>query len=180
MNQVISNYAQAFFDLAKENNAVSTYKKELDDVLKTLLKVDNIKEFFISVNISKEEKKKILDESFKGKVDKNVLNFLKLLVDKNRFEYFKEIIKEFHHLCNDELKIKEGIIEVPRHLDSKDIKKLEEVLSKDCKVELQEKINKTLISGFKIIFDDQVIDNSMKEKINQMNNALMKGDSSWN
>lgn len=176
MQQVISNYAQALFDIAKDNDAVSSYKKELDDVLETLLEVDNIKDFFVSVKISKNEKKDLLDKCFKDKIDKNVLNFLKLLIDKNRFVYFKEIIKEFHHLCNDDLKIKEGILEVPRHLDKQEIKKLEDFLSKDEKVELKEKINKTLISGFKITFEDKVIDNSMKEKIRKMNELLMKGE----
>lgn len=176
MHQVISNYAQALFDLAKDNNAVSSYKKELDDVLETLLEVDNIKDFFVSVKISKNEKKNLLDKCFKDKIDKNILNFLKLLIDKNRFVYFKEIAREFHCLCNDDLKIKEGILEVPRHLDKQEIKKLEDFLSKDEKVELKEKINKTLISGFKITFEDKVIDNSMKEKIRKMNELLMKGE----
>lgn len=176
MNQVISNYAQALFDLAKENDAVSLYKKELDDVLETLLEVDNIKEFFVSVKISKSDKKDLLDKCFKDKINKNILNFLKLLVDKNRFVYFKDIINEFHNLCNKDLNIKEGILEVPRHLEKEEIKKLEDFLSKDEKVELKEKINKTLISGFKITFEDKVIDNSMKEKVRKMNELLMKGE----
>lgn len=180
MNQVISNYAQAFFDIAKKNNAVSSYKKELDDVFSILNSIDNSKEFFISVGISKNEKKELLDNSFRGKINNNTLNFLKLLIDKNRFNILNQIVHEFHRLCNVDLNIKEGIIEVPRILNDEDIKRLEESLSDNNRVVLIQKVNKSLISGFKIVFDDEVIDNSMKEKIRRLNSKLMKGDNSWN
>ena len=107
---------------------------------------------------------------------------LYVLIDKNRIENYDDIFKEFIHLCNEELNIKEGIIETPRPLNKDLIKKLEDTLSKDGKkVELYEKIDKSLISGFKITIDNHVIDNSLKNKINDLENTLLRKDGNlWN
>ena len=84
--------------------------------------------------------------------------------------------------CKLTLNIKEGIIETPRPLNKDLIKKLEDTLSKDGKkIELYEKINKSLISGFKITIDNHVIDNSLKNKINDLENTLLRKDGNlWN
>ena len=78
--------------------------------------------------------------------------------------------------------VKEGIVETARPLDTAKLAELEKALGKDgVKVELKNKINTTLISGFRVIFDDKIIDTSMKKKINQMNEMLLRKDVSlWN
>ena len=182
MSVVASRYAEAFFSLSLDKNATETYKNELNVVKDVFENVDNIKEFFISEMVNKSEKKKVIKDALQNKVSKETLNFLMLLVDKGRISIFDEIIKEFRHLANNELNIKEGIIESVRPLDKEKIKELEDALSKDGeKVELTQKINNSLISGFKIKFDNQVIDVSMKEKIDKMNKIISrKGGQSWN
>ena len=58
---------------------------------------------------------------------------------------------------------------------------MNEISSKDGqKIELTQKINKSLISGFKIKFDDYVIDDSMKFKIDNLRETLNRnGEQSW-
>ena len=182
MSIIANRYAESLFSLGLDKNKVDVYKEDLKKVRNAFQNVDNLKDFFSSEQISKDDKKEVLISVFKNKLNKDILNFLKLLVDKGRISYYEDIIKAYIHLANDELNIKEGIIESPRSLDAKSIKKLEKALSsKDIKVELHERINPSLISGFKVIFDDEVIDASMKEKINKLHNSLSnKGGKQWN
>lgn len=182
MSVVASRYAEAFFSLSLERKSVDEYKKDLLLVKESFLCVDKLKEFFISENISIKDKKDILTSSLKGKINKDTLNFLKLLIDKRRINHFEEIINEYISLANEKLNIKEGIIESCRPLDSKLINDLEKTLSKDgVKVELHQKINPSLISGFKVVFKDQIIDASMKEKINRLHDLISrKGGTKWN
>ena len=85
-------------------------------------------------------------------------------------------------MCNQYLGIKEGILETARPFTAENVKAIEEALSKEGqKVELKTRINESLISGFKVIFDDRVIDSSMRNKINKMNEMLLRKDVSlWN
>ncbi len=182
MSLVSVNYAEGLFELAKETDSVQKFKTETDEIRRCFNTVENLKEFFESARISKTAKKKLVDDVLKDKYDRYVVNFIKLLIDKDRINIYEDICKDFRKLCNDELNCREGIIESARELTDDQIEELEKSLSsKDRKVELIPRINKSLISGFRIIFDDQVIDNSMKNKIRQLNETLIRKDGgSWN
>lgn len=182
MSVVANRYAEAFFSLGVSKDSVNDYKKDLLFINDVFNNTEKIKDFFESELISKSEKKDIIQNLFANTINVDSLNLLKLLIDKGRIKYYSDIISSFIHLANDELNIKEGIIEVARPLNKEKIKELEESLSKDGKkVELKQKINESLISGFKIKFADEVIDASMKEKINRLRIMLnKKGDASWN
>lgn len=182
MNAVSKVYAEALFSLAVQTNKVETLQKDIQLVSESFKEVEGIKGFLNSVKVSKEEKKRVLRECFKDGIDEYTINFLCVLIDKRRIGLYKSIFHEFYIMCNEHLGIKEGVIESVRPLDEAQIGKLEAALSKDgVKVVLKNKINETLISGFKIIFDDQVIDNTMKNKITKMNETLLRKDVSlWN
>ncbi len=182
MNELAKTYAEALFALALEEKKVDDFKKDIKVIEASFKDVEGAKKFFASVKISKADKKEVFSSNFKGKVNPEVINFLCLLVDRGRISHYADIFHEFIHLCNDELGIKEGIVETPRPISEDKIKELEKALSKDgVTVELKTKLNTTLISGFRVIFDDKIIDTSMKKKINQLNEMLLRKDVSlWN
>ncbi len=176
MSILAARYAEGLFSLAKEKDAVKLYKSQIDFV-KECFDDSNALLFFKSYKVSKDDKKKLIKETFKDGLDEYVLNFLYLLVDKNRMGYYDDIFVEFHKLCNDYLKIKEGIIESARTIDASLIKDLEKSLSDDeYTVVLIPKINTSLISGFRVTLDDKVIDNTMKQRIKNMEEILKRKD----
>ena len=181
MSIVARRYAEAFFSLSLEKGIVENNKTELKEIKELFSKIDNLKIFFLSEQISKIEKKQLLINSLNNLVSKDTLNFFLLLIDKKRIGIYDEIISEYTHLANEELNIKEGIIETAHPLDSIKIDELEKALSKDGqKVELTQKIKKSLISGFKIKFDNYVVDGSMKSKLEKLTETISrKGDQSW-
>lgn len=181
MSIIARRYAEAYFSLSQDSNNVEKHKSELKEINNLFSEIENLKLFFLSEQISKNDKKKLLTSSLQKAVSKETLNFLLLLVDKNRIGIYDEIINEYIHLANNELNIKEGIIESVRPLVSDKVNELEKTLSKDGqKIELSQKINKSLISGFKIKFDNYVIDGSMKSKLDKLQESISrKGDQSW-
>lgn len=182
MNQVAKTYAEAMFALALDVDSVDKYKQDVKLVEASFDEVEGINKFLASVKVAKADKKEVFNSSFKGKVADEVIYFLNVLVDRGRIALYKDIFHEFYHLCNEQLGIKEGVVETARPLAKDKIVELEKALSKDgVKVELKAKLNTTLISGFRVIFDDKIIDTSMKKKINQMNEMLLRKDVSlWN
>lgn len=175
MSLIANRYGEAFFSLALEKNKVAEYKEDLDLIKSIFKDVPLIKEFFSSEKITKSDKKKLISDSLEDKVSRDSLNLLNLLVDKGRIINYEEIIDEYHHLANDELNIKEGLIESVRPIDKEKIQELEKLLSKDgTKVELTSRINKDLISGFKITLGNEIIDGSMKSKVDSMHELLSR------
>lgn len=176
MSVLAKRYGEGLFSLALDKEKVAEYKQQIDFVKKTF-DDSNILPFMRSYKISKEDKKNLVKNAFSENVDQYVLNFLLLLIDKDRMVYYDDIFDEFHKLCNEHLKIKEGIVETARELDAELIRKLEMALSDDhYKVVLKPKINKDLISGFRVSVDEKVIDNTMKQRIKQMEEILKRKD----
>ena len=175
MSLVAKRYSEAFFSLALDKNKVSEYKEDLKLVLDTFKGVDSIDLFFASEKITKQEKKDLIEKSFNEKISVDAKNLLKLLVDKGRMGYITEIADDYFHLANENLNICEGLIESVRPIDETRIKELETLLAKNGQtVVLKQKINKSLISGFRITLNNEVIDGSMKSKIDQMQDLLSR------
>ena len=175
MSLVAKRYSEAFFSLALDKNKVSEYTEDLKLVLDTFKGVDSIDLFFASEKITKQEKKDLIEKSFNEKISVDAKNLLKLLVDKGRMGYITEIAEDYFHLANENLNICEGLIESVRPIDETRIKELEALLAKNGQtVVLKQKINKSLISGFRITLNNEVIDGSMKSKIDQMQDLLSR------
>lgn len=171
MSEIASNYAEALLSVAIDNDKVKKFKDELSLINEIFKNVDGFNVFFANVKISKNEKKQLLEDSFKGKIDQLLLNFLKVLVDRTRITMYDEIFKEYRKVANKQLNIKEGVVESARPLSDSQIKTLEKSLGDN--VELYPRINANLISGFKIILDNQIIDVSMREKIDNLSSMLL-------
>ena len=175
MSLVAKRYSEAFFSLALDKNKVGEYKEDLKLVLDTFKGVDSIDLFFASEKITKQEKKDLIEKSFNEKISVDAKNLLKLLVDKGRMGYITEIAEDYFHLANENLNICEGLIESVRPIDETRIKELETLLAKNGQtVVLKQKINKSLISGFRITLNNEVIDGSMKSKIDQIQDLLSR------
>ena len=196
MSVLGTRYAEALLSLAIKEDKVEKTKKDLDlakELFSSLnIKMDigidndkyNLKEsvvtqaeglysFLKNVKLSKETKIDLVKSCLGDKVDDLSLQFIYILIEKNRISYYEEIFDEYHKMANHELNIKEGIIESVRPLDDKKIKELEDLLSNDKeKVVLIPRLNDELISGFKITFEHEVIDVSMQEKIRKMTEML--------
>ena len=196
MSTLGKRYAEALLSLAIKEDKVKKIKEDIDlakelfSSLKIKMDIDidnkdyDLKENVISetkglysflknVKLDKETKNQLVKSCLENKIDNLSLQFIYILIEKNRISNYEEIFNEFHKLANHELNIKEGIIESVRPLDEVKIKELEELLSNDKeKVILIPKLNENLISGFKITFEHEVIDVSMQEKIRKMTDML--------
>ena len=166
MESVASSYGLALFQLAKEDQQLKEYKKDLDFVSESLT-VDYLK-FFNQKMISEEERISLLEKCFKENVQPMVLNFLKLLVVKGRMTSLFEIIKEYKVLYNDALGIVEGFVFSTSSLDQNQINKIEAAVSKkeDKTVVLENKIDESLIGGIKVVVGAQLKIKSHHFKVN--------------
>lgn len=171
-----ARYAQGLFDLALERQKTDNWQKQMRLVKKVFKQDESFKSFFMNYQISKDDKKVVLRQAFGASIDKEVLNFLCLLVDKHRLKEIVMIAKNFNTLCNEAKGIKEGIVYSTFELKEEDVKRLENALSTklQAQVELENQIDDKLISGIKVVIDDMVMDDSMRYKIDTLKETLLK------
>ncbi len=174
MSQLAERYAVALFELAQEKNSVSQWQSQAKMIVKSLPEESH--RFFQSCNISNDEKKEVLKTAFSATVDPMLMNFLSLLVDKSRFQYLKGIVGCFNHQCNEYRNVEEGILYSARPFTEKQIQEIESTLSKQRgkRCELENKVDERLLSGFKVMINNEIIDSSMKKNIESMKRELLK------
>ncbi|HKL72955.1 MAG TPA: F0F1 ATP synthase subunit delta [Candidatus Onthovivens sp.] len=174
-NNLFNRYAIALLDLAIEENCPHEYRSEIK-VLKALIKEnEEFVRVLSCVSFSLTKKYQIIEETFKScKV--GIGNFIKIIIKNNRGFFLYEILKETLFRFDDYLLIEQGTIYSTTKLEAAEIKKISAVISKNINkdVELDNKIDESLIGGFKVILKNNIYDTSIKMQLEKMKNELVK------
>lgn len=176
-NEISERYAQGLFELAKENGTVAEKKEQAELLLKVISADDDLNSFLRAVKVTKEQKKNVLDTVFAKSMDRDMCNFMKLLVDKGRINYLRGILEEFEKLANDQLGIEKAVVTSARPLKEEYLEKIREVLVKKYgkQMILENRIDPGLIAGIKVTVGNTVTDVTMKNKIDALRDLLLKG-----
>ena len=176
-NEISERYAQGLFELAKENGTVAEKKEQAELLLKVISADDDLNSFLRAVKVTKEQKKNVLDTVFAKSMDRDMCNFMKLLVDKGRINYLRSILEEFEKLANDQLGIEKAVVTSARPLKEEYLEKIREVLVKKYgkQMILENRIDPGLIAGIKVTVGNTVTDVTMKNKIDALRDLLLKG-----
>ncbi len=175
-NDVAGRYAEALFQLSKENDQVAERKEEAEVILAQVQANPDLSGFFRAVQISKDEKKEVIGKIFDGFLTETV-NFLKLLVDKDRMYYLCPILEEFIARADEDLGIETATVTSARALDSEQLAKIKAALEAKTgrKIKLINKLDESLIAGIKVAAGNTVTDVSVARQIEEMKETLLKG-----
>ena len=132
--KIARRYAQALIEIGKENNRVEEFKTELKNFSDLLKKFPEFQNALLSPLYSAEDLKKIiLGVAEKIKLSETIKNFLCLLVDKRRIQYFSAILELYEDLTYQISGYVKARVITTRPLSTKDfesIKKSLEILPK--------------------------------------------------
>ncbi|MBF0504490.1 MAG: ATP synthase F1 subunit delta [Candidatus Omnitrophica bacterium] len=95
MSQSAHRYAQALFDLSREENNLQPVQDALIHMGSLILDLEDFQLFLKNPLLSVEERGGILKALFEGKVPDLVLRFLLFITYKNRLSILQEIIEAF-------------------------------------------------------------------------------------
>ncbi|SHI60106.1 ATP synthase F1 subcomplex delta subunit [Geosporobacter subterraneus DSM 17957] len=167
-------YAQALFEVALEVNRIDDFEKELNFVLQTFEQHPDFYEIFKTPQIGNEEKKSIIENVFKGRLTDEMMNFLKILLDKRRTGVLEYIAKEYHKLANEHNNVVEAVAVTTVPLKSEEqaklVAKLTVVTGK--RVYLKNQIDPAIIGGMLVRIGDQVIDGTIQSRLNKLQEDL--------
>ncbi|WP_062200028.1 F0F1 ATP synthase subunit delta [Massilibacterium senegalense] len=173
---VASRYAGALFELAKEQGKIDGIEGELRTVETVLGQTPN---FFTVVNhpkITKENKKKLIKDTFGTSVSSYVLNLLFVLVDSHRIGIVKEVIASFYELANEERSIAEAYVYTVSPLTEEQTNTLRAMLSKrlDKKsVRIHNEVDKSIVGGVKIRVGNRILDGTVSTKLKRLERQLV-------
>lgn len=176
-NKLVSErYAQALLELVSDNLSKEDILKELLDITESVKSSGDLNKVMTSPVISNDEKKNVISKLFENTTNKVILNFLKLLVDKNRFSMLESITKAYKNeinRLNNLLSINvTSAIDLTEDEKSAIKDKLSNILNKN--IELEWATNPDIIAGLVFEVGDNIIDNSLRHKLQDLSRNIMK------
>lgn len=175
MIDIIANrYAEALFQLSEEENITKEIYSELHDVVDTVKNNKDLENVLKSPLVSKGEKKELIEKIFSNKINNNLKNFLKILIEKGRITSLKAIELTFKQLLNDKHNIIEGTVLSAIPMEKTKVKELEEKLSKkyNKNVTLENKVDESILGGVLVRLGNTQIDGSVKTRLNNIKDQL--------
>lgn len=175
---VAQSYSEALFSIALEEQKLSAYKEQLCFLQSQIKENPDFMRVLTHPKIHKDEKKKVLEDVFGKEIDHTVLNFLKLLIDKSRFQNLGDITKEFVKLYNKENNIEVAYVRSAKELSTEEISRLQETLEKKLskKIEMRCSVDADLIAGIRIRINDAVLDNTAKNRIERLKTLAQESE----
>lgn len=175
MIDIIANrYAEALFELSEEENITKEIYNELNNVVNIVKNNKDLDNVLKSPLVAKAEKVQLIETLFNTKINNNLKNFLKILVEKGRISSLKSIELTFKELLNDKHNIIEGTVISAIALTDEKVKELEEKLSKkyNKNVTLENKVDESILGGVLVRLGNTQIDGSVKTRLDNIKDQL--------
>ena len=174
MTEVGTVYGESLYELAKEENLTQQIGEELKVLSISFRQEPEFIRLLSSPNLTKAERCQILDDSFRGKIHGYLLNFLKILTEKNYVRYFFDCCEAYTQRFHQD----NGILSVTAvtavALTPAQTEKLTEKLSRITgkKIELQNRIDSSCLGGVRLDYDGQRLDDTIAHRLGAIRDLL--------
>jgi F-type H+-transporting ATPase subunit alpha len=169
---------KALLRVAQDAKKTDQILMEAEQIVETFDREGVFYRFFCSPSVSNEEKKSVLRQIYEGQIEPELLSFLMTLIDRNSESLFKEVVRNYRILLDESQGVSTGIVYSVVPLSEERLEalknKLEVHLTK--KVKLLNRIDNTLIGGIRIFIDGQLIDASIKKRLEDLTERLKTSD----
>jgi len=177
LNSVTTPYAEALLQVVNENSQTEEMVSEVKQLLELINDSPELEKALSSPILETDAKKKIINEIFSKKVNSSLLNFLKLLADRQRIGIITSILDRFLEIyrknSNIALATVTSAVELTDEQKGLITKKIINIAGTE-KLELVTKIDPSLIGGFVASVGSKVIDASLASQIRKLGLSLSK------
>ncbi len=168
-------YANALLELAKTNDKIENYLTELlrlQDVLKTSADLSFL---LTDPAFDGSVRKKVLESvAAKLSFDQSLLNFIKILIDRERMNYFEDVVRSYQEMADEVLGRVRVEVQVAEDLTPSFQEELQKKLTAYThkQVILEKQINPKLLGGILLKIKDQVLDGSIQTALYRMKEKM--------
>ena len=170
-------YSLALFELAEESNLLIEIEDQALSLLNLINQSDDFCNFVKDPTINQEDLLKAINTIVENnKLNTLFKNFLNFLIKKRRFFFIERILKSFIETCSRKRGELKAELRSAKNLSNDEITKITELLTKNfnSKIRLNYKYDESLIGGLVIQVGSTMIDNSIKNKLQQIKNTMIE------
>ena len=170
-------YSLALFELSEENSLLSQIEGQSLSLLNLIDKSNDFSNLIKDPTIKQEDLSIVINKiAENNKFEVLFKNFLNFLIQKRRFFFLERILKSFIEICS----IKRGELKAElksaKELSNDEISKITDELARNfsSKIKLNYKHDESLIGGLVVQVGSTMVDTSIKNKLQQIENKMIE------
>ena len=176
-NTSANRYSLALYELAEESNLLSKIETNSVSILNLIKTSVDFNNLIKDPTVSRNELINAINKIFDYLEIENLLkNFTNFLIIKRRFFFIEQILNNFIEICSEKRGELKTEIRSAKNLSNDEINNIKDELSKHftSKIKLDYKYDESLIGGLIVQVGSTMIDTSIKNKLQQIENKMMK------
>lgn len=174
MTEVGSVYGEALYSLARDEGLSKVILGQLSTLDACFTREPDFLRLLSTPNLTKDQRCQILDDSFRGKVEPYLLNFLKILTEKGYARHFSDCAAAYRNLYNRD----NGILPVTavtavaltESQKAKLTAKLTKITGKQ--IDLTNKLDPNCLGGVRLDYDGKRVDDTVSHRLDAVRNHL--------
>ena len=170
-------YSLALYELASESNLVKQIEGQSISILNLIASNKDFSILIKNPTNTQEDMLKIINSiSENNKFESLFKNFLNFLIIKRRFFYVEKILQSFIETCSKKRGELKAELKSAKELSDDEIKKITDELTENfsSKIKLNYKHDKSLIGGLVVQVGSTMVDTSIKNKLQQIENRMIE------
>lgn len=173
-SSISSRYAVSLYELGIEENILEQLHDELDTFCRLLEENRELSKVLFDSSFGKDRKKQVIDAIFEKGDNPYFVNFINLLIDRDRIYRIRRIktlfdrqYDEYHDVLKVTVKTANGLTDEQRNVLTG---KLEKKFEKN--IRLSEEVDPRLIGGMVVIAKGKILDMSIRTRLDSLKRKL--------
>ncbi|HKH63909.1 MAG TPA: ATP synthase F1 subunit delta [Solirubrobacterales bacterium] len=166
-------YAGALFEVGREKGKLDTLQQQLSEFTDATDQNHELQVFFFSPYLSSEEKVTGLKRAISG-AEPELINFLELLVDKQRMPEIFRIRREFEELWKQENRRIDVTVTSAVELDPEVVAKIGQEVERQTgeEVDLSSAVDDRILGGIVLQVGNMVLDASIRSRLEKLRKSV--------
>ncbi len=174
MSNISKAYADALFELSIEENILDEIKQQTELLGEVMAQNADFVKLLNAPTVTKEEKTALADNIFSGKINKNLLNFIKVMIQRKDTAEMKASFTDFEKMYNKHNNIEKAVattaVPMSDELKAKLVDKLQALTGKN--IQLTNNVDPDCLGGVILQFNDMQFNDSISAKLDTLKNQL--------
>lgn len=171
-------YAMALFKYAEAKKNTKEVYDELKAVIRSFENNPSLQKVLSNPFVSRDDKRKLLLAAAEGKADDDYKAFVNLILNHKREMFAYQMALAYRKIYRQANKISNVDITMATELPEKEIARIDSLVQKafpDRTLEIRHRIDPDIIGGFVIDVDNNRMDASVSNELQQLRHTLISG-----
>lgn len=174
MTQIARLYGGSLYDLAAEEQLSGTILEEMKEIREIFRENPDYVKLLAEPSIPKAERTKLIEEAFGAQAERYLVNFIKLLCERNLLGEFAGCCEAFTQRYNADNGIAEAVVTGAVPLSEAQMAALKSKLEKISgkKVDLTQKTDPSVVAGLRVELEGKLLDGTVQSRLSGISRKL--------